>query len=109
MRKKVIVPSYQTLMKPVYSALKQLGGEADKDNIVYAVSSDLNIPISNINKANYAIGWSLTYLKKIEILEAGNKRGIWRIKKEFIDCNIEDIKKLIDERYKEYKDGAYRN
>lgn len=102
MRKKSRVPCYQSIMPNVALALKELGGKDTNSRVLYKVLFDLDISPGSFKQARNNVAWAGTYLRKLNILEDGVKKGIWVLKSEFMSMENEQIKEEIKKRYKEY-------
>ncbi len=102
MRKKSIVPCYQSIMPNVVFALKELGGTETYSRVLYKVLFDLDISPSSFKQARNNISWAGTYLRKLDILEKGTKQGVWVLKSEFMNMDNQQIKEEIKKRYKKY-------
>jgi restriction system protein len=83
------LPSFETMMNPTLQALKELGGSATIEEIVFKVSeimslSDEELSIihapekSSRTEIEYRLAWTRTYLKGYGLLE-NSKRGIWSL------------------------------
>ena len=85
------MPTFDSLMNPLLSALFELGGSGSVDEIYEKVLEveDINETISSVphnpEKSNqteveYRLAWARTYLKKYGFLENSN-RGVWALTK----------------------------
>ena len=69
------VPSFSTLINPIFVALKEMGGSGTNSEILERITSNLNISdevadyphneSSSLTELAYRAAWARTYLKKI--------------------------------------------
>lgn len=82
-------PTHETMMNPTLQALRELGGSATIEEIVYKVSeimklSDEELSIihnpeqSSRTEMEYRLAWTRSYLKGYGLLE-NSKRGVWAL------------------------------
>lgn len=77
---------YRDLLNPTLSALKELGGSANSNEIEEKIIQNLNLSDKQINeihkgsrtKLNYQLAWSKNNLKNFGLLE-NSARGIWSL------------------------------
>ncbi len=101
---KIKLPTYDEMMNPLISALKELGGSGTIDEInekVYEImefSQDiLDIPhgkSGSLSEVGYRLAWSRTYLKTYGILE-NSARGVWAINPEKKNIETVDPKEVV--------------
>lgn len=82
------VPSYLDLMKPIFAAIRQLGGSATNREIVNQVIEDMGlsddiVQVQSRGKAKmtaleYGLTWARTYLKKYGLID-NSERGVWSL------------------------------
>ena len=106
--KKILGPTYTTLIKPVFEALVQLGKSGSNDEIRDVVIKIMDLSdeivdephkgISNQRtELEYQLAWARTYLKKFGAI-TNSERGIWIIKPEFYNAttiNDKEVTKFI--------------
>ena len=102
MKKKSIIPSYQSIMPNVIYAIKSLDGSASSRQVLYKVLLDLDIALSDIKKAKNSVDWAGVYLRKLEFLENDSPKGIWILKDEYKEMGYSEIRDLVKQRYKNY-------
>ncbi len=85
------LPSYDQLMNPLITALRDLGGSGSIDEIYEKVIENLNLSedilavlhdaeASNITEIQYRLAWARTYLKKYGVV-TNSSRGVWSLAK----------------------------
>jgi restriction system protein len=85
------VPTFDQLMNPLITAVRDLGGSGSIDEIYERVIQNLNLPeevlsvlhdpaASNHTEVYYRLAWARTYLKKFGVL-TNSTRGIWALAK----------------------------
>lgn len=85
------VPTFDQLMKPLITALRDLGGSGSIDEIYERVIRNLKLSedvlsilhdsdVSNQTEVYYRLAWARTYLKKYGVL-TNSARGIWALAK----------------------------
>lgn len=85
------VPTFDRLMNPLITALRDLGGSGSIDEIYERVILNLKLPedvlsvlhdpeASNQTEVYYRLAWARTYLKKYGTL-TNSTRGIWALAK----------------------------
>ena len=101
---------WQTLIGPVFKAIKELGGSAQNEEIVNKVIEILNLPDDVVdcihagkaggNELTYRIGWAKTAMKEYAVLD-NSTRGVWSITEEYSSISqIDDIAPTIAENHK---------
>jgi len=99
------LPSFDELIIPTVSALKELGGSGtieEINNKVYEIAriseGVLAIPhgeeAGTRSEVDYRLAWSRTYLKKFGLLE-NSSRGIWALTKSDIDITKLDYIEIV--------------
>lgn len=84
---KARIPTFDELMNPMLSALRELGGSGSIDEIYEKVIAVESFPDevvslvhdaekSNLTEIEYRLAWARTYLKQFGHLE-NSKRGVW--------------------------------
>lgn len=89
---------------PAFTALKELGGSGNNDEILNQVIKDLNIPdevadITHMGKVNqselsYQLAWARTYLSKYGVIQ-NSARSVWSITPEFVGVDVLDEKEIV--------------
>jgi restriction system protein len=85
------VPTFEQLMNPLITALRDLGGSGSIDEIYERVIQNLKLSedvlavlhdpeASNKTEVQYRLAWARTYLKKYGVL-TNSTRGIWALAK----------------------------
>ena len=85
------VPTFDQLMNPLITALRDLGGSGSVDEIYERVIQNLKFSddilsvlhdpeASNQTEVSYRLAWARTYLKKFGVL-TNSTRGIWALAK----------------------------
>ena len=85
------IPTFDLLMNPLITALRDLGGSGSIDEIYERVVQNLKLPedvlsvlhdpeASNQTEVYYRLAWARTYLKKYGVL-ANSSRGVWSLAK----------------------------
>lgn len=106
-------PTYKTMMNPTLQALRELGGSATIDEIVYKVSeimklSDEELSVihnperSSRTEIEYRLAWTRSYLKVYGLLE-NSKRGIWALTtkgRQIEEVNPSEVAKYVREQRK---------
>ncbi len=93
--KKILAPTYNQLIEPVYSAMKELGGSATNDEIRDKIIEMLQLSddivdephtgsASQRTELEYQLAWARTYLKNYGAIE-NTKRGVWVVTTAFAD------------------------
>jgi restriction system protein len=96
---------FDDLMNPTLQALKKLGGSGTNEEIFNTVSEILNIPPEQLEiyhnpekggmtEIEYRLRWTLTYLKKYELLE-NSSRGVWALTQKGSGAGIVDQKEIV--------------
>jgi restriction system protein len=110
------MPTFDSLMNPLFKALTALGGSASIDEIYEKVVQSEKLPEdvttvphdpekSNQTEVQYRLAWARTYLKKYGLLENSN-RGVWALtsKAKGLDkLNQQEIVKTVREMDKKEK------
>lgn len=84
---KARIPTFDELMNPMLSALRELGGSGSIDEIYEKIIAVESFPDevvslvhdaekSNLTEVEYRLAWARTYLKQFGHLE-NSKRGVW--------------------------------
>jgi len=114
MSNQILMPTYDSLMNPLITALFELGGSGSVDEIYEKVLQleNINEEISSIphnpDKSNqtevaYKLAWARTYLKKYGFLE-NSSRGVWaltQLAKEKKTVSPQDVVKTVKEKDKD--------
>src|SRR5213593_741939 len=85
------VPTFDQLMNPLITALRDLGGSGSIDEIYERVIQNLKLSedilsvlhdpeASNQTQVSYRLAWARTYLKKYEAV-TNSSRGVWSLTK----------------------------
>lgn len=85
------VPTYDQLMNPLITALRELGGSGSVDEIYERVLQDLRLPedalsvlhdpeAGNQTEVSYRLAWARSYLKKFGAV-TNSSRGVWALSK----------------------------
>src|SRR5580658_3530985 len=85
------VPTYDQLMNPLITALRDLGGSGSIDEIYERVVQHLRLPedvlsilhgpkAGNQTEMHYRLAWARTYLKKYGAV-TNSSRGVWSLTK----------------------------
>jgi len=94
------VPKVSKLIKPVFDALKQLGGSGTNLEINQIVATNLKLSKDAVEKMykdmrrtelEYNLQWARTNLKNANYIE-NSKRGVWNIVSTYIDDEIDNEK-----------------
>ncbi len=83
------LPSFETMMNPTLQALRELGGSATIEEIVFKVSEIMSLSDDELSiihdpeksgrtEIEYRLAWTRTYLKGYGLLE-NSKRGVWSL------------------------------
>ena len=89
------VPTFDQLMNPLITALRDLGGSGSIDEIYERVIQNLKFTedilsvlhdpeASNQTEVYYRLAWARTYLKKYGVL-TNSTRGIWALARPDLD------------------------
>jgi len=112
------MPTFASLMNPLFQALNILGGSGSIDEIYEKVVQLIKLPDkilsvlhdpdrSNQTEVQYRLAWARTYLKKYGILENSN-RGVWAITskgKNLDKIDQQSVVKAVREGDKKDKNG----
>lgn len=71
------LPTYETMMNPTLQALRELGGSATIEELVYKVSESMTLSDEQLSvihnpdqssqtKVEYRLAWARSYLKSME-------------------------------------------
>ncbi len=83
------LPTYDALMKPLFEALRELGGSGSIEEIyaktveITGLSEDVVAQLHDPEKSSqtevgYRLAWARTYLRKFGLLE-NSSRGVWSL------------------------------
>lgn len=113
-RKTLLCPTSQSLIEPVFAALKALGGSATNEEVYNFVINylhlspkvidELHTGTKNQTQLSYNLNWARTYLKNAGIIE-NSARGVWSLKHGYNDklpFSVEDIIR------KDFDDSEYQ-
>ena len=102
-RKTLLCPTSQSLIEPVFIALKKLGGSATNDEVYNfvidylhlssEVVDELHSGTKNQTQLAYNLNWARTYLKNAGIVE-NSARGVWSLKNGYngdLSASIENV------------------
>ncbi len=104
-QEEIKMPTFDQLMNPLITALRELGGSATIDEMYERVVEILDLPDyildiphnekgGNQSEVAYRLGWSRTYLKKYGVLE-NSARGVWALKEDFGHLDGVDEKEVV--------------
>ena len=104
-QEEIEMPTFDQLMNPLITALRELGGSATIDEMYERVVEILDLPDyildiphnekgGNQSEVAYRLGWSRTYLKKYGVLE-NSARGVWALKEDFGHLDGVDEKEVV--------------
>ena len=108
------VPTFDQLMNPVITALKDLGGSGTVDEIYECVIQNLKFSDevlsvlhdpdeSNQTEVFYRLAWARTYLKKHGVL-TNSSRGVWALTKpDLASIDPKDVVRTVRENDKKAK------
>ena len=108
------VPTFDQLMNPLITALKDLGGSGSIDEIYERVIQNLKLSDevlsvlhdpdeSNQTEIFYRLAWARTYLKKFGVL-TNSSRGVWALTKpDLASVDSKDVVKTVRENDKKAK------
>ncbi|MEI7823209.1 MAG: restriction endonuclease [Verrucomicrobiota bacterium] len=108
------VPTFDQLMNPLITALKDLGGSGSIDEIYERVVQNLKFSDevlavlhdpdeSNQTEVFYRLAWARTYLKKFGVL-TNSSRGVWALTKpDLAGVDSKDVVKTVRENDKKAK------
>jgi restriction system protein len=108
------VPTYDQLMNPLISALRDLGGSGSIDEIYERVIKKLQLSeeivsvlhdpeASNQTEIHYRLAWARTYLKKYGVV-TNSSRGVWSLSKpDVTDVDPKQVVKTVIENSKKDK------
>jgi restriction system protein len=108
------VPTFDRLMNPLITALRDLGGSGSIDEIYERVIQNLKLSedilsvlhdpeASNQTEVHYRLAWARTYLKKYGVL-TNSARGIWTLTKpDLKTVDPKTVVKTVREHDKEEK------
>ena len=99
------LPTFDSLMNPLITALRQLGGSGSIDEIYKKVVELEEIPEdilakmhdpekSNQTEVGYRLAWARTYLKKLGILE-NSSRGVWALTTKAREIDVVDPSEVV--------------
>ncbi|XDD54091.1 restriction endonuclease [Leptospira sp. WS4.C2] len=101
------IPTYDEMMNPLISALKELGGSGTIDEINEKVFGIMELPNDILeiphgdkgsrSEVEYRLAWTRTYLKRSGLLE-NSSRGVWSLTSESKNAdqlNTKDIVNLV--------------
>ena len=104
-QEEIEMPTFDQLMNPLITALRELGGSATIDEMYERVVEILDLPDyildiphnekgGNQSEVAYRLGWSRTYLRKYGVLE-NSARGVWALKEDFGHLDGVDEKEVV--------------
>lgn len=104
-QEEIKMPTFDQLMNPLITALRELGGSATIDEMYERVVEILDLPDyildiphnekgGNQSEVAYRLGWSRTYLKKYGVLE-NSARGVWALREDFGHLDGVDEKEVV--------------
>jgi restriction system protein len=108
------VPTYDQLMNPLITALRDLGGSGSIDEIYERVVQQLRLPdevlselhgpsTGNQTEIHYRLAWARTYLKKYGAV-TNSSRGVWSLTKpDLTSVDPKHVKKTVIENEKKLK------
>ncbi|MEQ1824187.1 MAG: restriction endonuclease [Fimbriimonadaceae bacterium] len=108
------VPTFDQLMNPLITALRDLGGSGSIDEIYERVIQNLRLPeeivsvlhdpeASNQTEVYYRLAWARTYLKKYGLL-TNSSRGVWSLTKpDLITLDPKSVLKTVRDNAKKEK------
>jgi len=116
------IPTYDQLMLPLFTALKELGGSASIAEIDEYVGEHSGLPAelldqphnsekSNQTEFQYRLAWARTWLKKAGLIE-NSSRGVWVIspdKRDVESFNPIEIVRQVREVIKQQNDELDQN
>ena len=86
------IPRYIDLVAPTFTALKELGGSGNNDEILACVIKNLNLSdeivdfphkgSESLSEVSYQLAWARTYLKIYGVIE-NSARSVWAIMPEY--------------------------
>jgi restriction system protein len=110
------VPTFDQLLNPVLTALRQLGGSGSVEEIYERVIENLQLSddvvsvlhgpeASNQTEMHYRLAWARTYLKKYGVV-TNSSRGIWSLTKtDVTSVDPKEVLKIVIENDKKAKQG----
>jgi restriction system protein len=110
------VPTYDQLMNPLITALRELGGSGSIDEIYERVVQQLRLPdavlsvlhgpkAGNQTEMHYRLAWARTYLKKYGAV-TNSSRGVWSlIKPDLTSVDPKHVIKTVIENDKKGKEA----
>jgi restriction system protein len=108
------VPTFDQLMNPLITALRELGGSGSIDEIYERVIQNLRLPedvlsvlhdpeASNQTEVYYRLAWARTYLKKYGVV-TNSSRGVWSLSKpDLTSVDAKNVVKTVRENDKKDK------
>lgn len=104
-QEEIKMPTFDQLMNPLITALRDLGGSATIGEMYERVVEILDLPDyildiphnekgGNQSEVAYRLGWSRTYLRKYGVLE-NSARGVWALKEDFEHLGGVDEKEVV--------------
>jgi len=111
------VPTFDQLLNPLITALRDLGGSGSIEEIYERVIQNLKLPedvlsvlhdpeASNHTEVHYRLAWARTYLKKYGAL-ANSSRGVWSlVKPELTTVDPKDVIKVARDADKKPKQAT---
>ena len=109
-RKTLLCPTSQSLIEPVFIALKELVGSATNDEVYNFVIDymhlspeiidELHNGTKNQTQLAYNLNWARTYLKNAGIIE-NSARGVWSLKNGYSDKLPTSFENIANELYEE--------
>lgn len=107
------IPRYNKLIIPTFTALKQLGGSGNNDEILNQVIKNLNISdevadITHNGKGNqselsYQLAWARTYLSNYGVIQ-NSARSVWSITPDFVGVEMLNPKEIVNSLVKKNKE-----
>jgi len=99
------IPTYDSLMNPILTALRELGGSGSVDEISNKVTELEKIPDdiaslphdpgkSTQTETDYRMAWARTYLKKFGLLQ-NSARGVWSLTPEGMRVQHVDPQQIV--------------
>lgn len=90
---------YQFYILPTAIAMKSIGGQGSKQEILQQLSS--MVEYDTLVDLEYKLGWALTYLKKY-MIASNLKRGFWKLNQEIFTISDDEIAAIITGKKRDY-------
>lgn len=100
MKKKITVPGNHTLMPYIVEILQNNNGRLSYVEVVYLVLFKFKLPLKYVRKAANETSFAGSYLKRMNVMNPNEKKGIWSLNPEYMNLTFDEAKKITYEKYK---------